>query len=65
MAKTKYLAWIVAAGVVLTAAWYFLFSATTPSGQPPLSRLATDTTFVTEFNRTNGDARMVLLLSPT
>jgi hypothetical protein len=65
MAKKKYLAWLLALGLVLAACWYFLFSAITPNGQPPLTRLTTDTPFVTDFNRATKEARMVLLLSPT
>lgn len=65
MAKTKYLAWLLGLGLVLTAAWYFLFSAITPSVQPPLTRLTSENPFLTEFNRDTAKIRMVLLLSPT
>ncbi|HJT69011.1 MAG TPA: hypothetical protein VJ731_02355 [Terriglobales bacterium] len=65
MAKTKYLAWLLGLGLVLAAAWYFVFSAITPNGQPPLTRLTSENPFVTEFNRDATKVRMVLLLSPT
>ncbi len=65
MAKTKYLAWILGLGLVLTAVWYFLFSAITTNVQPPLMRLTSENPFVTEFNRDATQVKMVLLLSPT
>ena len=65
MTKRKYLAWLLGVGLGLAACWYFLFSAITPDGQPPLTRLTSDNPFVTEFNRTSAKVRMVLLLSPT
>jgi hypothetical protein len=65
MAKKKYSAWLLGAGLVVAACWYFLFSAITPNGQPPLTRLMSDNPFVTEFNRASTKVRMVLLLSPT
>jgi hypothetical protein len=49
----------------ITIAWYFLWSPITPKGQPPLTRLADDSSFVSQFNRTASNIRMVLLLSPT
>lgn len=65
MTKKNYLAYFLGAVLVLTACWYFLWSPITPNGQPPLTRLTTDAPFVSEFNRTTKEARMVLLLSPT
>lgn len=65
MVKTKRLAWLLGLAVIFEITWYFLWSAVTPSGQPPLTRLTSDRAFVSEFNRAAGDARMVLLLSPT
>ena len=65
MTKRKYLAWLLGLGLVLAACWYFLWSAITPKGQPPLTLLSNDSPFVTEFNRTGAKVRMVLLLSPT
>lgn len=65
MAKTKYLAWLLGVGLVFAAAWYFLFSATTPNGQRPLTRLTSEDLFVNEFNRATTKVRMVLVLSPT
>ena len=50
---------------VLAATWYFLWSAITPKGQPPLTRLTNDSFFVNQFNRAASNVRMVLLLSPT
>lgn len=65
MAKTKYVAWLLGIGLVLAGCWYFLWSAITPNGQPPLTRLTSDSPFMTEFNRAATKVRMVLLLSPT
>ena len=65
MAKMKYLAWTLGLGLVFTAAWYLLFSAITPKGQPPLTRLTSNNPFVSEFDRASTKVRMVLLLSPT
>lgn len=65
MLKTKYFASALGLGLVFAAAWYFLFSAITPQGQPPLTRLTSNNPFVTEFDRASTKVRMVLLLSPT
>lgn len=65
MAKTRYVAWFLGVGLVLAACWYFLWSAITPKGQPPLTRLTSDNPFVTDFNRASTKVRMVLLFSPT
>lgn len=65
MVQTKQLAWLLGTAIALGIAWYFLWSAVTPDGQPPLTRLTNEQAFVTEFNRAASDARMVLLLSPT
>ena len=64
MAKNKWL-WGLLGLAVLTVAWYLLWSAITPKGQPPLTRLTNDTLFVSQFNNTASNVRMVLLLSPT
>lgn len=63
--KTKRSAALLGLAVIFGITWYFLWSAVTPNGQPPLARLTSDRAFVSEFNRAAGDARMVLLLSPT
>jgi hypothetical protein len=63
MAKNKWLWGLL--GLALAAAWYFLWSAITPKGQPPLTRLSNDNLFVRQFNHTASNVRMVLLLSPT
>ena len=65
MAKNKYLLWLVVLGLALGFGWYFGWSATTPGGQPPLTRLTTENQFVEQFNQAAADVRMVLLLSPT
>jgi hypothetical protein len=65
MVKTKRLAWLLGLAVAFGIAWYFLWSAVTPSGQPPLTRLTSEQAFVSQFNRAATDVRMVLLLSPT
>lgn len=65
MVKTKRLAWLLGLVVAFGIAWYFLWSAVTPNGQPPLTRLTNEAAFVSEFNRAATGARMVLLLSPT
>lgn len=65
MAKRKYVAWLLGVCLVLAACWYFLWSAITPKGQAPLTVLASDSPFVTEFNRASTKVRMVLLFSPT
>ena len=65
MAKTRYFAWTLGLGLVFAAVWYFLFSAITPKGQPPLTRLTSNNPFVADFDRASTKVRMVLLLSPT
>jgi hypothetical protein len=64
MVKNKWL-WAILGLVVLAVAWYFLWSAITPKGQPPLTRLTNDDLFVSQFNLAAPNVRMVLLLSPT
>jgi hypothetical protein len=65
MTKSKWLLWFLALGFALAFAWYFLWSAITPKGQPPLTRLTSDNPLVNQFNGTAQNVRMVLLLSPT
>lgn len=65
MAKNTYLKWFLGLAVALGLAWYFLWSAVTPNGQPPLTRLTSEQQFITQFNQTADKTRMVLLLSPT
>ena len=64
MAKNRWF-WGLLGLAILTVAWYFLWSAITPKGQPPLTRLTNDNLFVSQFNRAVSNVRMVLLLSPT
>jgi hypothetical protein len=64
MVKNKRL-WALLGLVVLAVAWSFLWSPITPKGQPPLTRLTNDNLFVSQFNHTASNVRMVLLLSPT
>lgn len=63
--NTERLAWLLGLVVAFGIAWYFLWSAVTPTGQPPLTRLTNEHAFVSAFNRTASDVRMVLLFSPT
>ena len=63
--KSKRFAWLLSLAAVFGFAWYFLWSAITPNGQPPLTRLTSEQAFVSEFNRDAGSTRMVLLFSPT
>ena len=65
--KKKHIAWLVGVAFALSLAWYFVWSARTPKGQPPLTYLQpTDADeFKREFDRTAVNTRMVLLLSPT
>lgn len=65
MAKNTYLIWLSGLVIVLGLAWYFLWSAVTPNGQPPLTRLNSEQQFVTQFDQAANKTRMVLLLSPT
>jgi hypothetical protein len=64
MAKNKWFLGLLGLAM-LTVAWYFLWSAITPKGQLPLTRLTNDKLFVSQFNRAASNVRMVLLLSPT
>jgi hypothetical protein len=64
MPKSKGL-WALLGLSVLGVAWYFLWSAITPKGQPPLTLLTNDHPFVSQFNSAALNVRMVLLLSPT
>lgn len=63
--NTIRLAWLGGLAAAFGIAWYFLWSPVTPNSQPPLKQLTNAEVFVSEFNRTRSDVRMVLLLSPT
>jgi hypothetical protein len=63
--STKRLGWLLGVAIAFGVAWYFLWSAVTPNGQPPLTRLTNAQAFVSEFNRNTSNVRMVLLFSPT
>jgi len=65
MAQSKRSFWFLGVVFAVVLAWYFLWSAITPKGQPPLTRLTTDIPFVNQFNRAGSNVRMILLLSPT
>jgi hypothetical protein len=65
MAKNNYLTWVLGLAVALVLSWYFLWSAITPNGQPPLTRLTSEQQFVSQFDHAALGVRMVLLLSPT
>jgi hypothetical protein len=65
MVKSKWLPALLGLALMLALAWYFLWSAITPKGQPPLTRLTNDNEFVSQFNQATPNVRMVLLLSPT
>jgi hypothetical protein len=60
--KKKYITWAVAAGLVATMGWYFW-----GLGGLPLTTLtpANFDQFSRNFDRTAGEARLVVLLSPT
>ncbi len=65
MAKNKCFTWVLGLAVALGLCWYFLWSAITPNGQPPLTRLTSEQQFVSQFDHAAPEVRMVLLLSPT
>jgi len=67
LARKNYLLGIAFLGIVLALGWHYLWSAQTPTGQPPLAYLKSDNSgqFKDQFNRAAAHARMVLLLSPT
>ena len=65
MAQSKWFWSLLGVVFVVAFAWYFLWSSITPKGQPPLTRLTTDSPFVSQFNHAVSNVRMVLLLSPT
>ena len=67
MLKKKYIPWLACLAVALALGWHFLWSATAPKGQPPLTYLKSDNRgqFQDQFNGAAANARMVLLLSPT
>lgn len=62
---TKYSAWLLGLALLLMFGWYFLWSAITPNGQPPLTRLTSEQQFISRFDHAAAEAKMVLLLSPT
>jgi hypothetical protein len=58
----------LAVGAIISAlAWQVWGPARTPSGQPPLTSLASDNLaqFQEAFNKASDRARVILLLSPT
>jgi len=65
--KKNHIALLVGVAFALSLGWYFVWSARTPKGQPPLTYLQpTDADeFKREFDRAAANTRMVLLLSPT
>ena len=65
--KKKHITLLVGVAFALSLGWYFLWSARTPYGQPPLTYLqpADADHFKREFDRAAANSRMVLLLSPT
>ena len=65
--EKKHIAWLAGIAFALSLGWYFVWSARTPKGQPPLTYLQpTDADeFKHEFDRAAANTRMVLLLSPT
>jgi hypothetical protein len=67
MLNKKLIMGLLGSVLLLALAWHFLWSATTPSGQPPLTYLKPDDPghFQREFDGTAVNNRMVLLLSPT
>ena len=65
MAKSKWLLGLLGLAFILALTWHFSWSAVTPKGQPPLTRLTNGDLFVSQFNHAASSVRMVLLLSPT
>ena len=64
--------WVVAAAVLLSTAlvagsYHFLAPRRTPAGQPPLTRLTSQTlaSLRDSFNAASSGARVIALLSPT
>jgi hypothetical protein len=65
--KKKPIVALLGVAFALFLGWYFLWSAHTPNGQPPLTYLQPSDAdqFKREFDRAAANSRMVLLLSPT
>jgi hypothetical protein len=65
--EKKHIAWLVSIAFALSLGWYFVWSARTPKGQPPLTYLQPPDAdeFKREFDRAAANTRTVLLLSPT
>jgi len=63
----KFALWLVGIVAVLVIVWYFWLANGTPPGQPPLTSLTRNNLdqFKHNFNSAGGEARLVLLLSPT
>jgi hypothetical protein len=65
--KTKSALWFIPIACAISAGWYGWGPERTPRGQPPLTSLTADNfdKFKSDFNAASGEARLVLLLSPT
>ena len=65
--RRKLLVIAVIAAALIGAAWYQFGGHRTPKGQPPLTDLnaASLDQLRADFNASAGEARMILLLSPT
>ena len=65
--RAKFAFWIVEIVAAFLIIWYLWLSKGTPPGQPPLTSLTQNNLdqFRDDFNGGGGEARLVLLLSPT
>jgi hypothetical protein len=65
--RTKSTVWLTATALLLVLGWYLWGSRGTPPGQPALTSLTEGNfeKFRSDFNSGSGEARLVLLLSPT
>jgi hypothetical protein len=65
--KARYIIVTVFAALLLAAGLYLYSGSQTPAGQVPLRNITAENIadIKNEFNAANGDARVLLLLSPT
>jgi hypothetical protein len=67
VSRRKNITYILLAGAVLVALYYFYGGSTVPKGQPALVRLNSSSiaSLKHEFNASSQSIRMLVLLSPT
>jgi hypothetical protein len=65
--KARYIIVTIFAALLLAASFYLYSGSQAPAGQVPLRNITADniSDIKNEFNAANGDARVLLLLSPT